>query len=168
MSKSIEFYKLSADFYNENAHLVEILDKEKSGAMKDKERGYGVLLVEVEGQNFAIPLRSTMHINHTDNFTTRIYKHQGKDVRHGLDYSKAIIVTDPRFVDTSSIYILKKKSDYVKISNDEQHIIKTFEKYVARYKKGIVKNDARIIAKYRYSTLQNYHVELGLPKVVHT
>ncbi|NLA14160.1 MAG: hypothetical protein GX867_07915, partial [Tissierellia bacterium] len=83
------------------------------------------------------------------------------------DYSKAIIITEERFVDTSRIFILENKSDYVKINKDEHHIIKTFEKYVSRYKQGIKKNDSRILAKYRYSTLQNYHAELGLPKLIH-
>ncbi|MCQ6294609.1 type III toxin-antitoxin system TenpIN family toxin [Bacillus cereus] len=156
MSKSIEFYRLSNDFYNENTHLVEIMDKEKDGSFKNKERGYGVFLVDIDGLKFALPLRSKMHI-----------KHKGKDVRHGLDYSKAIIITEERFVDTSRIFILENKSDYVKINKDEHHIIKTFEKYVSRYKQGIKKNDSRILAKYRYSTLKNYHAELGLPKLIH-
>lgn len=167
MSKSIEFYRLSNDFYNENTHLVEIMDKEKDGSFKNKERGYGVFLVDIDGLKFALPLRSKMHIKHKDNFTTRIYKDKGKDVRHGLDYSKAIIITEERFVDTSRIFFLENKSDYVKINKDEHHIIKTFEKYVSRYKQGIKKNDSRILAKYGYSTLQNYHAELGLPKLIH-
>ncbi len=162
MTKNIKFYKLSNDFYDENAHLKEILDKEKDGSLKNKERGYGVFLVDIEGVKFALPLRSKMHKNHKDNFTTRIYKDEGKDVRHGLDYSKAVIITEDRFVDISNEFILELKSDYIKIDNKEHHIIQAFKKYVSRYIKGIREGDTRILAKYRYSTLQNYHKELGL------
>ncbi|MCI2252550.1 hypothetical protein KXI11_28610, partial [Bacillus cereus] len=115
--KSIEFYRLSNDFYNENTHLVEIMDKEKDGSFKNKERGYGVFLVDIDGLKFALPLRSKMHIKHKDNFTTRIYKDKGKDVRHGLDYSKAIIITEERFVDTSRIFILENKSEGYRVFN---------------------------------------------------
>lgn len=160
MAKQIKFYKLTEDFYNEHTHLVEVLDKEKDGTLSNKERGYGVLLVDIEGYKFAIPLRSKMHINHKDNFTTRIYKSGNKKLRHGLDYSKAVIITEDRFV-SDKPFMLEEKSDFVKISKLEHKIIKEFEKYVKRYVKAVLKNDKNILMEYKYSTLCNYHEELG-------
>ncbi|EHL79324.1 type III toxin-antitoxin system TenpIN family toxin [Bacillus smithii] len=160
---NIEFRQLTPDFYAEHQHLVEIIDKGKDGKITNKGRGYGVLLVDVYGYKFAIPLRSRMHINHTDNFTTKIYRYNGKRVRHGLDYSKAVIITEMRFV-SKAPFFLADKSDFVKISKSEHIIIAAFEKYVTRYIRAVQKEDKNILRRYKYSTLQNYHRELGLIK----
>lgn len=162
LANQIVFHKLTPDFYAENSHLVEMLDKDKkTGIVTDKGRGYGVLLVDVKGYKFAIPLRSTMHINHKDNFTTRIYEDDdGKRVRHGLDYSKAVIIHESRFVSTEP-YTLRERSDYFKIMDNEHRIIPAFEKYVDRYIKAVQKQDRNILKRYSFSTLQNYNNELG-------
>lgn len=155
MSKKIEFHQLTSDFYIECENLIETIDKDG-----DKGRGYGVLLVLVQNYKFAIPLRSRMHIGHKDGFTTKIHKPEGKDVRHGLDYSKAIIITDEKFISTS-LFFLKEKSDYVKINKAENKIINDFEKYILKYIMAVKKNDKNVLRRYRFSTLQNYHKELG-------
>jgi protein AbiQ len=161
LANQINFHQLTPDFYAENSHLVEILDKDKrTGVITDKGRGYGVLLVDVKGYKFAIPLRSTMHINHRDNFTTRIHVVDGEKVRHGLDYSKAVIIHESRYV-SSAPFFLEDRSDYIKIKNAEHRIIPAFEKYVNKYIKAVQEQDRNILRRYRYSTLQNYHNELG-------
>ncbi|WP_312755987.1 type III toxin-antitoxin system TenpIN family toxin [Rummeliibacillus suwonensis] len=158
----MEFHELSSDFYADNSHLVEVLDKDSAGNFKDKGRGYAVLLVEIKGYKFAIPLRSTMHIGHKFNFTTRIYKSgSGRKVRHGLDYSKAVIITSATHVN-KDLFKLKLKSDYVKIDNKEAKIYSDFEKVLDKYILAVKNNDKNILNEFRFSTLQNYHLELGL------
>jgi protein AbiQ len=161
MVNNIEFYQLTSYFYAEHKHLVEIIDKGLDGKLVDKGRGYGVLLIKVKGYKFAIPLRSKMHINHKDNFTTKIHGPNGKKVRHGLDYSKAVIITDMRFVSVTP-FLLHNKSDFLSIRKAEHIIIPAFEKYISRYVKAVQKPDKNILKRYKYSTLQNYHHELGL------
>jgi protein AbiQ len=161
MANQINFHQLTPDFYAEHSHLVEMLDKDRrSGTVMDKGRGYGVLLVQIEGHQFAIPLRSTMHINHRDGFTTKIHSPEGVRVRHGLDYSKAVIIYESRFV-SADPFFLHDRSDYVKIVNAEHRIIPAFEKYVQRYINAVKGQDRNVLRRYRYSTLQNYHNELG-------
>jgi len=156
------FHELSFDFYKDNSHLKEVLDKDSTGNFKDKGRGYAVLLVEVKGCKFAIPLRSTMHIGHKFNFTTRIYKaDNGRKVRHGLDYSKAVIITSDVHLKTD-LFKLKLKSDYVKIDNKEAKIYSDFEKILDKYILAVKNDDKNILKEFRFSTLQNYHLELGL------
>lgn len=156
--KKIVFHQLSQDFYKEHTHLVEMADKPGH----DKGRGYGVLLVEVLGYKFAIPLRSKMSMNHPGNFTTKIHSPEGKKVRHGLDYTKAVIITEDRFIITQREFMLADKSDYVKINDNEHKIIADFEKFIRRYINAVNKNDQNILRNYQYSTFQNYHAEFGL------
>ncbi|MDC3417654.1 hypothetical protein NC799_12170 [Aquibacillus sp. 3ASR75-54] len=114
-------------------------------------------MVNVKGYQFAIPLRSSM--NHKENFTTKFVQERGKKVRKGLDYSKAVIITDKRFVSLHPFKI--QQDEFLKIVKAEVHIIKSFKKYVDRYIEAYKKNDSNILRKYKFSTLQNYHDELG-------
>nr|WP_103626115.1 hypothetical protein [Bacillus thuringiensis] len=154
----IKLYQLTQDFYNEHGHLVEVADKKnKDGTIHDKGRGYGVLMLKVKGYKFAIPLRSKMR--HKENFTTKIYTEAGVKLRKGLDYSKAVIITDERFVSTSVFKI--EQDEFLKIAKSEIHIIRSFEKYVERYVAAYNAGDSNILRKYGYSTLKNYLQELG-------
>ncbi|WP_020008225.1 type III toxin-antitoxin system TenpIN family toxin [Salinicoccus albus] len=152
---SIILRQLTKRFYEEN-NLIEMLD-----AHFDKGRGYGVLLVKIIGYQFAILLRSNMHIGHKDGYTTRIHHKNGKSYRHGLDFSKAVIIKEQSYI-SSEPFMLDKKSDFVKIRKSEHHIITTFEKYVNRYTEAVREEDINILKSYRFSTLQNYHKELNI------
>lgn len=175
MARKIEFHELTHEFYESHTHLVEALDKNKQTSVfdEDKHRGYGVLLTEVEGYKFAIPVRSKMKINHRSNYTSRTYeedeidhktgKKTGKKIkfRHGLDYSKAVIITEDRFI-SKTPFFLANKDDYVNITqNLEKIIIPQFKKYVQRYIYAVRNDDKNILKKYCFSTLQNYNQQLG-------
>lgn len=153
----IKLHQLTQDFYDEHSHLQEVEDKKRDGTFSNKGRGYGILMVKVKGYKFAIPLRSKM--KHKENFTTKIYKENGQNLRKGLDYSKAVIITDERFVSLTSFKI--EQDEFLKIVKAENHIIQAFEKYVDRYVKAYNAGDSNILKRYRYSTLKNYHTELG-------
>ena len=153
----IEFHQLTSDFYQENAHLDETMFKNG----QDKGRGYGILLVNVKGYRFAIPLRSKMHIKHKYNFTTRIHAPEGKRVRHGLDYTKALIILEDHYIATRE-FLLDEKSDYLKILASEHKILNDFEDFIEKYVDAVKKKDENILREYRYSTLLNYHTELCL------
>lgn len=159
----IKLHQLTQDFYDEHSHLHEVSDKNKDGTFSDKGRGYGILMVKVKGYKFAIPLRSKM--NHKENFTTKIVtNNKGKRLRKGLDYSKAVIITDERFV---SLYAFKIEQDeFLKIAKAENHIIQSFEKYVERYVMAYNTGDSNILKKYGFSTLKNYNQELGCVSLI--
>lgn len=151
--------QLTSDFYSENSHLQEALDKMKDGKFEDKGRGYGVLMVDVLGHKFAIPLRSEM--THKNNFATGIFKNASKKtIRKGLDYSKAVIITEERFVSSQPFKI--PQDEFLKISKAEHQIILAFTKTLSRYIKAVQKQDKNILREYAFSTFKNYHFELGL------
>ena len=158
MANKISLHQLTDSFYNEHAYLQEIMDKNKDGTFKDKGRGYGILLVDVKGFKFAIPLRSNM--NHKENYAVKIYTDKnGKKLRKGLDYSKAIIITEERFISSDVFFI--PNHEFMKIVKAENHIIKSFEKYVNKYVKAVLAQDHNVLRQYSFSTLKNYHNELG-------
>lgn len=143
--------KLEAVFFQENAHLVEVLDKNKSGEWNgEKERGYGIAVISHNNLRFGIPLRS--HIPHRFCYRTSDTK--------GLDYSKAVLLTKGVYISDRPFMI--PSAEYVKIKDRAHHISSQFGKYVDKYVDGVRKADKNVLREYVFSTLQNYHVELGV------
>ena len=151
----MQLKKLEELFYEENKHLVEVLDKDRDGNWDgNKTRGYGIAVCEHKGLRFGIPLRTK--IKHDCCFKTKDDK--------GLDYSKAVLLLKDSYISKNPFVI--PQEEHVKILDKSHHIQKMFSKYVEIYVKGHQKNDANILRYYRYSTLQNYHAELGIVVVV--
>jgi protein AbiQ len=147
----MEFHRLSAAFYSQFGQYEEILKKE--------ERPYYVLLLELDGLTYAIPLRS--HITHPYCFIADNSSGQNS----GLDYSKAVIIINPsQYIDPAPVTI--RQHEY-NIYKQREHLIrKQFSSYVAMYKKEIrrrLKNPTLpVSALCRYASLKYFHRELGL------
>jgi protein AbiQ len=147
---TVEFHRLSADFYAHFGHCEEILKKE--------ERPYYVLLLELDGLTYAIPLRS--HITHPYCFIAENYI----DQNNGLDYSKTVVIDSVQYIDPSPVTI--RQHEYNIYKQREFLIRKQFSSYVTSYKKEVrrrLKNPALpVSALCRYSSLKYFHQELGL------
>jgi protein AbiQ len=150
--KLIKIAKLKDDFFSENDDLVEALHQGSSGDVSlGKTRGYGVVVVRLEGGLlFGIPLRS--NIKHKERFSTVD--------RKGLDYSKAVLISDEDHISQEPFNI--PQNEYVMIVDREMHIREKFEKYIKKYIKAAKANDLNVLREYRFSTLQNYHVQLKI------
>ncbi len=138
---------LSDSFYEEHPHALypEIESK--------RNRPHVMYLVEMgDGMWFAIPLRS--HIRHRFCFRTT----DGG----GLDYSKAIPLLDPSFVDMERKAFVRQ-SDWPILQSNIARIKHGMENFVGRYKKA-KQNPSRPGNSnlLRYSTLQYFEKELGL------
>jgi len=147
----MEFHRLSAAFYSQFRNCEEILTKE--------ERPYYVLLLELDGLIYAIPLRS--HITHSFCYIADNSNEQNK----GLDYSKAVIISDVAgYIDPSPVTI--RQNEYNILKQQEHLVNKQFSSYVKSYKKEVVrrkKNPALPVSSLcRYSALKYFHEELGL------
>ena len=141
--------KLLPEFYIKNSHLHETLDG--NGSPGEKNRGYGVVLIQINGSMlFGIPLRS--HLSHKHGYKTIGTK--------GLDYSKAVWIESAAFIGQSFSI---PRDEYVKIKDREHFITSSFQKYVEQYIKLANRGDTRaLLQSYRYTTLVNYHTELGI------
>ena len=147
----MEFRRLSTAFYIQFGQYEEILTKE--------DRPYYVLLLDLDGLIYAIPLRS--HITHPYCFIADNSASQN----NGLDYSKAVVITDiVRYIDPAPVTI--RQHEYNVLKQREYLIRKQFSSYVAAYKKEVrrrMKNPALpVSALCRYASLKYFHKELGL------
>jgi hypothetical protein len=61
--------KLDESFYIDSQNLVEALDHVQGSWTKNKTRGYGLCLININNLNFAIPLRS--YIKYKASFVTK-------------------------------------------------------------------------------------------------
>jgi protein AbiQ len=146
----MKFHRLSAMFYEQFSQAEEILTNEN--------RPYYVLLMKLDGLTYAIPLRS--HITHSYCFIADTSGGQNK----GLDYSKAVVITESKYIDLRPVTI--RQNEYNIYKKQKYRIEKQFSSYVARYKKEIrrrMKTPALPGSAFcRYSSLKHFHEELGL------
>lgn len=90
---------MTNEFFEDYSHLVEIL--KKSG------RPYSMVKIAYNGYDFAIPFRS--NIDHPNALLT------DANSRCGLDYSKAILIPDSKYISTSQPIIRQNEfSEYKK------------------------------------------------------
>jgi len=125
-----------------------------------KNRGYGIVFLTINSLIYAIPLRS--NLNHSSGFKTIFIKdHNGNDSWCGLDYSKALVVEKDDIEKTS--FKLRDSNEFNKIQKNKDKIEREFEKYVLGYIKSVKNETSTTDRRFKFSTLQYFHTELGLP-----
>ena len=109
----MKYVFLTKQFYKDYSHCSEIEQKQY--------RPYVMLLIDVEGLLFALPMRS--HIKHKYAYFTN------KQNGCGIDYSKAVVITDEKlYIDTKRPTI---RNDEYKILLGKDYIVsKEFKKYL--------------------------------------
>ncbi len=128
---------LSKEFYIKYADKKEILQKEN--------RPYLCLTIEIDSIIYAIPFRH--NISHKHCFLTL--------GNAGLDYSKAVIISDKSYLSDENVSIENKEFAIVK--KNEKYIKRTFLKYIRFYKKALLRKDIeRNYKTIRYSSLQYF------------
>ncbi|MTI16828.1 hypothetical protein E1162_06215 [Rhodobacteraceae bacterium RKSG542] len=164
----MKLIKLDPSFYIDNPTVLEALDFNKITGTWDasKVRGHGIVTVAINGLTFAIPARS--HIKHAASFILEVNRNDRAVKGMGLDFSKALLIKDPNHV-TSAPFVLKSKQAGRKLVGKEKHVTDKFEKYVKKYVESIKKNDNNVLGnpEYRFTTLINYHAELGISEQDH-
>lgn len=134
---------LSPYFYREYSNCPEILVKPT--------RPYVCLEVMIDGVPFAIPFRH--HISHKWAFIT-----YGEA---GLDYSKAVVIADNRFIGPQKPEIEQYEFEILK--GKDALIANGMRKYLAAYRKAIKYPNNRHYAAIRScSCLQYFHKELRI------
>ncbi len=114
------------------------------------------------GYFIAIPYRS--HINHPYAFKFKNSIRSQKN-KSGLDYTKAVIITNPGFISTKDAII--DKDEYNETYENIEYIVNDISKYIDDYIHYICnefdsKKEKQLVRKYRYSTLRYFHNELGI------
>ena len=116
-----------------------------------------VLLVKIDGNNFAIPFRTNIRHNNCYKFKD---SSRPTDSVTGLDYSKAVIINDSSYIGSPARI---NDREYIELDRNYYAIIKRFKEYVKGYISFVNGTHNPYIARrYRYTTLQYFHNELGL------
>ncbi|WP_028301839.1 type III toxin-antitoxin system TenpIN family toxin [Oceanospirillum beijerinckii] len=155
----MQLKKLDASFYLDHTHLKEALDNREGSWEVGKTRGYGVVIISINDLTFAIPLRS--NIRHSAAYITVRGSQNGVKGK-GLDFSKALLITDEKYI--SAELFKTPSAEHTRLMEKEHFVTQKFEKYVQKYIKAMARKDRNILnsPEFRYSTLINYHAELGV------
>ena len=125
----MDFCFLSSFFYEKYKDCKEILLKQ--------DRPYTVLVIQTFEKRFAIPFRSHINPNNPDCFIT------DKKSNAGLDFQKAVIITDDRYINTKDRPEIRN-IDYMAIHFKDSEIKRKFNSflkfYISEYKRHKVYN----------------------------
>lgn len=148
MAKKKRFVFLSDKFYNTypSAQYPEMEQKQN--------RPYIQVYVEIDGVQYAIPLRSDIHHPHvlwTD-----------KANHCGVDFSKAVVIKDETYIDMTLEPHLRQ-NEFDALRGKDYKIRTKMERYIESYKKA-KKDLSKPVNQnlVKYSTLQYFEEEIGL------
>jgi len=120
-------------------------------------RPYIILLVKIGSNTFGLPLRT--NIRHSCCYKFK-YSSRPTDSITGIDFSKAVVVNDEKYIGCSAEIDNK---EYVELNDKIAFITNKFKTYLEGYLKYISGTLNEFQAKnYKYTTLKYFHKELGL------
>ena len=136
----MKYIFLTEQFYADYVHCTEIEQKQS--------RPYVQLVLELDGITFAIPLRSNIHHKYV--------LWSDKEHHCGLDFSKAVVVTDPNYIDRTKTPYLRQ-NEYKALKNKEHFAKQKLQKYIHDDKRAKKYSDKESNQKLlKYSALQYF------------
>lgn len=151
--KQYQLNYLSAVFYSD-------YDAKNYPEIEHKDnRPYMVMLIKIENNTFAVPFRTNVPHNNCYKFKTST---RPTDSVTGIDYTKAVIVNDSKYIGISARI---NDKEYTELNDNYGFIINQFQKFVSDYIK-YANSEKRYYAskKFRYTTLKYFHKELGIER----
>ena len=151
--KTYELHYLSAEFYNKyNASDYPEIEHKTH-------RPYIVLLIKVDKNIFALPMRT--NIKHSSCYKFH-YSSRPTNSVTGIDFSKAVIVNNASYI--GEVAEIDNK-EYVELNDRISFIISKFCTYIKGYHTYVAGKANEYQAKrYKYTTLKYFHDELGISK----
>ena len=151
-----QILKLTDDFYNTypNPPYIEILKK--------KQRAYNCILFQTHyGYFICVPYRTEISHKYAYHF-----KNSARSIMHksGLDYTKIVIITDTRFIDTQDALIDKDEYNetMVNLEKIKAEALAFVEEYVSHIKGEQLLHPKEFKRRYLFSTLKYFHAEMGV------
>ena len=151
INKKYKLNYLTAEFYNR-------YNPEEYPEIENKvNRPYMVMLVQIEDNIFAIPFRT--NVKHSNCYKFKNSSRQTNSVT-GLDYSKAVIVNDSKYIGAAARI---NDAEYTELDKNYYYITKQFTSFVKNYiKYANGKLNEYQAKKYKYTTLKYFRKELGI------
>lgn len=151
-----QILKLTDDFYNiyHNTQYIEILKK--------RERAYNCILFQSHyGYFICIPYRTEISHKYAYHFK---YSLRSKMHKSGLDYTKIVIITDIRFIDTQDALIDKDEYNetMINLGKIKTEALAFVEEYVLHIKGEQLLHPKEFKRRYSFSSLKYFHEEMGI------
>ena len=151
-----QILKLTDDFYNTypNPPYIEILKK--------KQRAYNCILFQTHyGYFICVPYRTEISHKYAHHF-----KNSARSIMHksGLDYTKIVLITDTRFIDTQDALIDKDEYNetMVNLEKIKAEALAFLEEYVSHIKGEQLLHPKEFKRRYLFSPLKYFHAEMGV------
>ena len=151
-----QILKLTDDFYNTypNPPYIEILKK--------KQRAYNCILFQTHyGYFICVPYRTEISHKYAYHF-----KNSARSITHksGLDYTKIVLITDTRFIDTQDALIDKDEYNetMVNLEKIKAEALAFVEEYVSHIKGEQLLHPKEFKRRYSFSPLKYFHTEMGV------
>lgn len=151
-----QILKLTDDFYNtySNPPYAEI--------MKKRQRAYTCILFQTHyGYFICVPYRTEIPHKYAYHF-----KNSKRSQAHksGLDYTKIVILTDTKYIDTKDALIDKDEYNetMIHLEKIKSDALKYVEDYIAHVKGQNVLHPKEFKRRYEFSPLKYFHVEMGI------
>ena len=151
-----QILKLTDDFYNTypNPPYIEILEK--------KQRAYNCILFQTHyGYFICVPYRTEISHKYAYHF-----KNSARSIMHksGLDYTKIVLITDTRFIDTQDALIDKDEytETMVNLEKIKADALAFVEEYVSHIKGEQLLHPKEFKRRYLFSPLKYFHAEMGV------
>lgn len=139
---AFQFVFLTQEFYDDYKDCCEIEYK--------VDRPHIRVVLKIEGIEFAIPMRS--NIRHSYAYIL------DKINKCGIDYTKAVVISDPkRYINTLK-YPYVRKNEFENLKGKEKFIEDGMLRYLKTYRKALLYPTSKYYQNIlRYSTLQYFH-----------
>ena len=151
-----QILKLTDDFYNTypNPPYIEIFKK--------KQRAYNCILFQTHyGYFICVPYRTEISHKYAYHF-----KNSARSIMHksGLDYTKIVLITDTRFIDTQDALIDKDEYNetMVNLEKIKAEALAFVEEYVSHIKGEQLLHPKEFKRRYLFSPLKYFHAEMGV------
>lgn len=151
------FVFIKERYFKENKNFVEMLDP--YDLKKQTSRQYLYISVKYGQNNILVPLRR----NAGKNLKMFYPVPSQSRPNAGLDYRKMLIVNNLEYIETPSSQRLADGQMKI-ISDNYETIEKAVVRYIDGYIKSANKNREHKDYEYSFSTLHNFHTELGIVK----
>jgi len=122
-----------------------------------KNRPYYVMILDINGNKFALPFRTNIRHDFCYKFSS-----SGRPTESitGIDFTKAVIVNDPEYIGEPARI---DDTEYNILLIDRHIVNKDFRAYLNGYIRFVKNNrSVRNFPQYRYTSLKYFHKELGI------
>lgn len=149
---------IKQEYFKDHKDFVEMLDP--NDQEKQSRRRYIFFEMQYKGNTILAPLRT--NIPKIDQLGNVAFKVPGENRPNaGIDYRKLLIINNNKYIERPEYNNISRKQMST-ISTNYEKIQSNINKYIDGYIKSAKKGRNLIDKKFRFSTLHNYHNELGI------